>query len=92
MSIIDRFFVGKVIKDFGPLEEKYFVIGKSTKSALLAERGGRLAFVLKFSSWMLILGRTSYFELDLEDAYKLREFINQAEQIARYKAIANKEV
>ena len=42
MSLFDRIFVGRVIKDFGILEEKSFLIGKYKTSMLLAERRGRL--------------------------------------------------
>ena len=42
MSLFDRIFVGKVIKDFGILEEKSLIVGKSKKSMLLAERRGKL--------------------------------------------------
>jgi hypothetical protein len=35
MSLLDRIFIGKVIKDFGILEEKSLIIGKIKKSMLL---------------------------------------------------------
>ena len=47
MSIFDRIFMGKVIKDFATLEEKSFIIGKTRKSMLLTERRGKLKIVFK---------------------------------------------
>ena len=36
MSLWDRIFMGKVIKDFGTIEEESFIIGKVRKSLSLA--------------------------------------------------------
>ena len=41
MSLIDRIFIGKVVEDFGILEEKSLIIGESKKSMLLPERRGK---------------------------------------------------
>jgi hypothetical protein len=83
MSIIDRLFVGRVIQDFGTLEEKSFGIGKMKRSALLVEKHGRVYFVIKSSAWVLFGASVSYHEFTLDNAFKLRESINQSEQIAR---------
>ncbi len=83
MNIIDRIFVGRVIKDFGTLEEKSIGIGKMRKSALLVEKHGRLYFVIKFSVWALFGASVNYQDFLLEDAFKIREYINESEQIAR---------
>ena len=40
MSIFDSVFMGKVIKYFGTLEEKSFIIEKTRKSMLPTERRG----------------------------------------------------
>ena len=82
MSIFDRLFVGKVIKDFGPLEEHSFGVGKFRKSALLAEKGGELKFALKQSGFAVFGGSVSYFELSIDSLSKLRDFIDDAERIA----------
>ena len=83
MSILDRIFVGQVIKDFGPIEEKNLGLGKITTSALLVEKAGKLNFVLKNSGWFLVSGSFRYEIFTLEEASKLRECINESEQIAR---------
>jgi len=83
MSIIDRIFVGKVIKDFGPIRQKSIGIARITDSALLTERRGKLYFVLKSSAWGLLGAGVRYRELSLHDACRLRELINESEQIAR---------
>jgi len=84
MSIIDRIFVGRVIKDFGPIEQKSLGIGRLTKSVLLTEKRGKLHFILKFSAWLFPLSASvSYEDFTLEDAYKMRDFINESEQLAR---------
>jgi len=83
MSILDRLFIGKVIKDFGPLEKRSFGVGGMTKSVLLVERQGRLVFVFKESVWFLISASIRYQTLSLDEAYKLRGLINESEQIAR---------
>jgi hypothetical protein len=84
MSIFDRIFVGKVIKDFGPVEQKSLILGRYTKSILLVESRGKLRFVLKTSAWIIPFSASvSYHDFSLEDAYKLRDFINESEQIAR---------
>jgi hypothetical protein len=82
MSFIDRLFVGRVIKDFGPVREKSIGVGKITTSVLLVDRHGKLKFVLKRSAWALFGASVSYSEWSLEDAYKLRDLINQTESLS----------
>jgi hypothetical protein len=53
MSLFDRIFMGKVIKDFGILEEKSLIIGKIKKSMLLVERRGKLKIAFKWSGYAL---------------------------------------
>ncbi len=45
MSPWDRIFMGKVIKDFGTLEEESFIIGKVRKSLLLVYLPPLLQFI-----------------------------------------------
>jgi len=40
MSFWDRIFMGRVIKDFGPLEEKSFLVGKMKKAFSWWNAGG----------------------------------------------------
>lgn len=83
MSIIDRLFVGKVVKDFGHLELQSFSIGKKGRSVLLAEKRGVLLFVVKSFAWAIFGGSVRYYAFRLANALKLREFITDSEQIAR---------
>jgi hypothetical protein len=86
MSIFDRIFMGKVIKDFGTLEEKSLIIGKIKKSMLLAERRGKLKIAFKWSGYGLFGVSGTYFELKAESIPKLRQFIAEAEELANQRA------
>ena len=50
MSIIDRVFVGRVVKDFGILCETSRGMMRQKTTVLLAERRGELKLVFKTSS------------------------------------------
>ncbi len=82
MSLFDRIFVGKVIKDFGILEEKSLVIGKIKKSMLLAQRRGKLKIAFKWSGYAPFAASVTYFELKAESIPKLRRFLTEAEELA----------
>jgi len=86
MSIFDRIFMGKVIKDFGILEEKSLVIGKIKKSMLLAERRGKLKIAFKWSGYVPFGASVTYFDLSIESIPKLRQFITEAEELANQRA------
>ena len=83
MSIVDRIFVGNVIKDFGTLDEKSIGLGKIKHSALLVEKHGRLFFAIKSSAWALFGASVSYQKFALDDAVKLREFVTESESIVK---------
>ena len=83
MGIVDRIFVGKVIKDFGVVSEKPLGIGKIKHSALLVEKYGRLYFVIKYSTWFLFSGGVSYHKFPIDDASKIRDYISESETIAK---------
>ena len=82
MSLVDRIFIGKVVEDFGILEEKSVIIGKSKKSMLLAERRGKLKIAFKWSTYAPFGASVTYFDLKVESIPKLRQFIAEAEEIA----------
>ena len=86
MSIWDRIFMGKVIKDFGTLEEKSFIIGKVKKSVLLVERRGKLKIAFKWAGFALFGASVSYFDLSTESLPKLRQFLGEAAEIANQRA------
>jgi hypothetical protein len=86
MSIFDRIFMGKVIKDFGTLEEKSFIIGKTRKSMLLTERRGKLKIVFKWSGYAPFGASVSYYDLKAESIPKLRQLITEAEELAKQRA------
>jgi hypothetical protein len=83
MSIVDRIFVGNVIKDFGILNEQSLGLAKVKHSALLVEKHGRLFFVMKSSAWAIFGAGLSYQRFPLEDALKLREYLTESETIAK---------
>lgn len=82
MSLFDRIFMGKVIKDFGTLEEKSLFIGKIKKTMLLAERHGKLKIAFKWSGYAPFGASVTYFDLKIESIPKLRQFITEAEELA----------
>jgi hypothetical protein len=83
MKILDRIFVGEVIQDFGIIEEKSLGIGRMRKSALLTKKNGKFRFVIKTSSVAFLAASVNYTEFDLEDAYKIRQWIDQSESIVK---------
>ena len=82
MSFWDRIFMGRVIKDFGPLEEKSFLVGKMKKSLLLVERRGKLKIVFKWSGVALFGASVNYFDLKADSLPKLRECLDKIQSIA----------
>jgi len=86
MSFLDRLFVGKVIKDFGTLEERSFGVGKFRKSVFLAEKHGQLRFAMKSSAFAFFGAGVSYFDLGVDALPKLRQCIDEAEGIAASRA------
>ena len=81
MSFWDRIFMGRVIKDFGPLEEKSFLVGKMKKSLLLVERRGKLKIVFKWSGVALFGASVNYFDLKADSLPKLRECLDEIQSI-----------
>src|SRR5512139_3526167 len=81
MSFWDRIFTGRVIKDFGPLEEKSFLGGKMKKSLLLFERRGKLKIVFKWSGLALFGASVNYFDLKADSLLKLRECLDEIQSI-----------
>jgi hypothetical protein len=82
MSLFDRIFVGKVIKDFVILEEKSLIVGKIKKSMFLAERRGKLKIVFKWSGYAPFGASVTYFDLKAETIPQLHRFITEAEELA----------
>ena len=87
MGFFERAFVGKVIKDFGIIEQSSTGLTRATKSALLVERGGKPRFILKYSARALVAFSISYVELEIESAAKLKGFIEEAERLAAERAV-----
>lgn len=86
MNLFDRVFAGKVIKDFGILEEESLIIGKIKKSMLLAERRGKLKIVFKWSGYAPFGASVQYFDLKAETIPQLHRFITEAEELANHRA------
>jgi len=83
MNILDRLFVGEVIQDFGIIEEESLGIGEMRKSALLTKKKGKIRFVIKTSAVAFLAASVNYTEFDLENAYKIRQSIDQSESIVK---------
>jgi hypothetical protein len=73
----------QVIADFGLVEQESSFGRKRTIRAVLIERNGRLSFQLRRFSWFLTSASWNRDTLTLEQAYKLREYIDQGERIAK---------
>jgi hypothetical protein len=82
MSLWDRILMGKVIKDFGVLEEKSLIFGKVRKSLFLVQRRGQLKIAFKCSGYSPFGGGMNYFDLSTESIPKLRQFLDEAQAIA----------
>jgi|SRR6266508_5959836 len=83
MNILDRIFVGEVIQDFGVISSESLGIGRMRKSALLTKKNGKFRFVIKTSAIAFLAASVNYTEFDLEDAYKIRQWIEQSESIVK---------
>jgi hypothetical protein len=83
MSFFDRLMVGQVVQDFGPVQEKNWLIGKKTNSVMLVRNSGKLRFVLKSSFVTWVGFSITYYTLELEEAYQLRDRINQIEALVK---------
>jgi len=81
MSFWDRVFMGRVIKDFGPLEEKSFLVGKTKKSLLLVERRGKLKIVFKWSGFGLFGASVNYFDLKADLLPRLCQCLDEIQSI-----------
>ena len=82
MSIIDRVFVGRVVKDFGILCETSRGMLRQKTTVLLAERGGELKLVFKISSRALLAAGVSYAELPASAIPQLRQWLDEAQTVA----------
>jgi len=82
MSIIDRIFLGKVIKDFGVLEETTAGLAKTKKTVLLVHKNGKPKLVLKSSSKAIFGAGVQYIDLNIDAAVRLKQFIDEAEVLA----------
>jgi len=83
MNILDRIFAGEVIQDFGIIEDDSLSIGRMRKSALLVKKKGKIRFVIKTSAVAFLAASVTYTEFDLENAYKIRQSIDQSESIVK---------
>lgn len=87
-NLLDRVFAGKVVKDFGAIDRyPIFLIvipvGYAKHSALLVEKDGELKFAIKFGGVVIGAASVQYTLLDLNQAYRLREMIDEAEAFAQ---------
>ena len=82
MSFLDRVSMGRVVKDFGVLEEKSFLVGKMKKSLLLVERRGKLKIVFKWSGVAPFGASLIYFDLKADSLPKLRQCLDEIQSIA----------
>lgn len=79
MGFGDRLFVGKCV-ELGVIHEKRFLLGKTKKTALLAERRGKRQFVIKSSGWFILGGGVSYDVYTPEEALLLRDALSLYEE------------
>jgi len=82
VSFWDRIFMGRVVKDFGVLEEKSFIVGRMKKSLLLVERRGKLKIVFKWSGVALFGASVNYFDLKADSLPKLRQCLDEIDSIS----------
>jgi len=89
MRILDRIFMGRVVKDFGPLEEKSFLLGKMKKSLLLVERRGKLKIVFKWSGMALFGASVNYFDLQADSLPRLRQCLDEIQSLSKRQSPAS---
>src|SRR4051812_26203011 len=82
MSLLDRFFVGRVIKSF-LLEERSLGLGKISKSLLIVERNAEVRLAFKWSGFFLFLGSVQYFDFPYEMTATLRKCLDEADGIVK---------
>jgi len=85
LNIFDRIFAGRVIKDYGPLQERNFGLGHIRTSLLLAERRGKLKLVFKFSGYFICVGSVQYCEIPIDKTDLLRRALEDADNISAAK-------
>lgn len=83
MNIVDKIFVGEVIQDFGIIEEESLGISRMRKSTMLVKQKGKIRFVIKTSTVAFLAASVNYAIFDLENAYKIRQSIDQSELIIK---------
>jgi hypothetical protein len=82
MGLLDRIFAGRVIEDFGVLQEENRGIARVRTSALLVDKAGEYRLVLKVSYRAIIAGGVSYTPLRINCLGRLRQCIDKAESLA----------
>ncbi len=90
MNIFDRIFAGRVIKNYGPLQERNLGLGHIRTSLLLAERGGKLKLFFKFSGFCICVGSVQYCEIPIDKIDLLRRALDDVDGIAAAKSGAMK--
>ncbi len=82
MSLFDRIFAGKVIHDFGVLEEASLGIGKRKLSLLLVEKKGEVRLVLKMAATSILGGNIRCTHLAATALPKLARCVAEAQELA----------
>lgn len=77
MAFFDRVFVGKVLKDFGVLDERRRGIAKQKMSVLLTERGSQRYLVIKTSSFAWLAAGVQYVEIPVDAIPQLEQWLQE---------------
>ena len=73
MTYIDKFFIGKVLKQIEISNKRILLFGKTKTSILLSIRGSKLKLNLKNSASFLLARSVSYSDIGFENIEKITQ-------------------
>ena len=76
--IEEKIWTGKVLRDYGPLDEGLYGGAKRKVSAMLTERSDGHRFMIRSSYTFFLSASVSFVELDREAATKLKVALDAA--------------
>jgi len=75
---IEGKFVGRIIKDYGVIDEKNYGIGKFKYSILLTEKDNERRTVIKRTVAAVLAASVEYFIINMDNVQKFRDILDDA--------------
>jgi len=79
-KIEESIWTGKVIKDYGIIDEQRTGISRLRRSVLLTEKGNKRKVIIKQSAAAFICASVNYFEFDRMAVQRLKDALEDALQ------------